>query len=252
MRAEKALLRVIDAAYDLEQSAPGSWLTNVLEGSRGFLDQGLGCYAWTIVQSGNRRALGDVATVDFGPEQVAAIDGFHREASPSLWRASYGDVPTAPIILASGLFGGVDAFRRARVVKKWMHRNRMPDCVGLRIQVDATCLVFGAVVREIGCAPEAVVRYGGRFLDVLAPAFRMHHALRSTVPPRVEAVLTPDGRLVDAEGAAKGRTAREVLASAVRADDKRRRDAKRAPDAALQLFEGLVAGRWTLRPSLRT
>jgi DNA-binding CsgD family transcriptional regulator len=54
--------------------------------------------------------------------------------------------------------------------------------------------------------------------------------------------------VVHAEGRARPRSAQDKLADAVRTHDRLRTDAsrRRDPDAALRLFEGLLAGRWTL------
>jgi DNA-binding CsgD family transcriptional regulator len=64
---------------------------------------------------------------------------------------------------------------------------------------------------------------------------------------KAEAVIRPDGRVEHAEGPAQGEGALEALSNGARALDRargslRRRDA----DEALRIWEGLLAGRWSL------
>jgi DNA-binding CsgD family transcriptional regulator len=62
-----------------------------------------------------------------------------------------------------------------------------------------------------------------------------------------EAVLSPDGRTVHAEGCAKDTDAREALRDAARRIDWARTRAGRSePERALELWQGLVSGRWSL------
>lgn len=64
---------------------------------------------------------------------------------------------------------------------------------------------------------------------------------------QVEAILTPDGRIEHACDPAKSVNARERLRVAVRQVDRARTAAYRQDsDAALDLWEGLVAGRWSI------
>jgi DNA-binding CsgD family transcriptional regulator len=83
----------------------------------------------------------------------------------------------------------------------------------------------------------------GRIAAHVATAFRLH---RGSQP--VEAVLEPDGRLVDATGPAQEERARDALRAAAIAQDKirsrrgRRIDAESATDA----WRAVVHGRWSL------
>jgi DNA-binding CsgD family transcriptional regulator len=62
-----------------------------------------------------------------------------------------------------------------------------------------------------------------------------------------EAVFTPDGRCVHAEGEARSTTARELLRHHARCIEKARGPLRRRdPEAALSLWKALVAGRWTI------
>src|SRR5258708_29522667 len=60
------------------------------------------------------------------------------------------------------------------------------------------------------------------------------------------AVVTRGGRVEHAEGPAKGKSAREALRDAARRIDRARGKTRADTDEALSLWNGLVAGRWSL------
>ena len=66
-------------------------------------------------------------------------------------------------------------------------------------------------------------------------------------PP--EAILESDGRIADARGAARPREAQEALRFAARSIDRARRrlrPSEEDQDEALELWQGLISGRWSL------
>ena len=70
---------------------------------------------------------------------------------------------------------------------------------------------------------------------------------RQAVELTGEAVLDPAGRVLDAEGPAQARDAREALHDAVRRIDRARTQQERADSArAIELWQGLVDGQWSL------
>jgi DNA-binding NarL/FixJ family response regulator len=67
------------------------------------------------------------------------------------------------------------------------------------------------------------------------------------LPPSLEAILTPNGRVVHAEKPAKVESARTALHRAVQAFDHARGSLRRRhPDEAIAIWRALVAGRWSL------
>jgi DNA-binding NarL/FixJ family response regulator len=74
---------------------------------------------------------------------------------------------------------------------------------------------------------------------------RRHLALAANAP---EALVTPGGKVVDARGdAADDASLRRRIVNAAKSIDRARTRAMRAdPEAALDLWQGLVAGRWSL------
>lgn len=87
----------------------------------------------------------------------------------------------------------------------------------------------------------------------LAPHIATAHRLRQRMcgenldAPGVDAVLRPDGRCLEARGAARSRSALDELREAALRVDRARSAAGRAcPEEALELWQGLISGRWSL------
>jgi Bacterial regulatory proteins, luxR family len=80
----------------------------------------------------------------------------------------------------------------------------------------------------------------------VAAGLRVRRRLRRWAQP-ADAILKPDGKVEHAEGGARSQTARTVLRQAVTALDRARGPVRKsAPDEALAVWRGLVAGRWSL------
>ncbi len=111
----------------------------------------------------------------------------------------------------------------------------------------STLLVSAAVLAGHPLAPRTLHQLT-LFSAHLAAAARLRHAtaLQGGGDPS-EAVLDPVGKVVHAAGAAKAPEARRTLAGAVRRMDRARGALRRTdPDEALQLWQGLVDGTWSL------
>jgi DNA-binding CsgD family transcriptional regulator len=95
------------------------------------------------------------------------------------------------------------------------------------------------------------VRLWSRLAAHVAAGFRIHRLRRQLVAAQGgetrEAILRPDGHLEHAEGAARGERARLALRRSALALERARGPLRRRnADEALALWEGLVAGRWSL------
>lgn len=81
----------------------------------------------------------------------------------------------------------------------------------------------------------------------IGAGLRLQLRLTAEQPLAPDAVLEPDGRFAHAEGEAKSHSAREVLREAARQLDRARGPMRREDgDGALELWRGLVDGRWSL------
>jgi len=137
---------------------------------------------------------------------------------------------------------------RARV----LHDHGFRDALTLNA-TDPTgsgCLIF-VPLPEVGKLPPSVVSQWNRVAAHVAAGFRLHRkiaALSASTPAyEADAVLSPSGSVAHATGAAATPKAREILRNAVRAVDRARGPLRaRCPEEAVEVWRGLVSGRWSL------
>jgi DNA-binding CsgD family transcriptional regulator len=107
--------------------------------------------------------------------------------------------------------------------------------------------VFSTVNARRAMVDDAARRMWQRVAIHLAAGRRLLGRPSSAEAPDVEAVLDPGGSLTHAVGNATQPGARDVLRSAVKSmDQARTRSGRRDPLQALDLWRGLLAGRWSL------
>lgn len=107
--------------------------------------------------------------------------------------------------------------------------------------------VFSNVNATRAVVDDAAKRMWQRVALHLGAGRRLLGRLPSADAPDVEAVLDPGGSLAHAAGSATPSSARDSLRSAVKCmDQARTRSGRRDPSHALDLWRGLLAGRWTL------
>lgn len=117
---------------------------------------------------------------------------------------------------------------------------------------DGTCLVFSAILPEAARLTPSFKGHWTRMAVHLAAAWRLRRSLQQAPATREtqdgEAVIDPkSGRVAHAVGAAQPLDAREALQRAVCAIDRARiRTVRDDPLGAVELWSGLVAGRWSM------
>lgn len=120
------------------------------------------------------------------------------------------------------------------------------DMAGLR----CLCISgFGCIITGTAPGPVPLERSATHRMDRVAAHIAAGLRLRRAIglPNDGEAVLGMDGRVHHATGAATDGDARERLRSAVRALDRARGPLRRRDELeALNLWQGLVSGKWTL------
>jgi DNA-binding CsgD family transcriptional regulator len=115
------------------------------------------------------------------------------------------------------------------------------------------CLLV-APRRHAGPVPLHEVRRWSYVATHLATSFRIRRQLEGWSPgsrldeiPRVEAILDSNGRLTHALEPAKARPARTALGRAVKALDRARGPLRRQnPEEAIEIWQAMVSGRWSL------
>jgi DNA-binding NarL/FixJ family response regulator len=242
IRALRAI-DTVESAYRLD-GTEAEWLDGVLAAARPDIESGCGVYAFTGNETlPNLQASPVFAAIELDPAYASRLAEVNRKAPPA-----------------------VEALLRPRLV----------TCGGLEQTLGATSPIvesFRAVMKPIGVTDGfslfARDAQGGnitlsapsrRFVS-LAPRVRgiwrrvgLHVAslrLRRKLAERAvvrDALLDPSGKMHDASQVlAADRSAQAVLVRAVAAMEKARSGGVRgSPERALALWQGLVAGEWSL------
>jgi DNA-binding NarL/FixJ family response regulator len=232
---------LVEAAYALEHDLSG-WTGRVLEAASPLLDLGDGLVACHFARSGAAYALEGVASrglAGLSDRGVSRILGGTSVDAALLFRAgvdfaSLSEAMTGREALAEGV---VRAASRGRFADGWG---------GIAHTGDGRALVLGTGLRERRRPAEATRQRWSRAASHLGAGLRLMHALASGAGAD-EAVLDPSGCLQHALPAAQSACARESLRRAVRSRDRARTRAGRADeDVALDSWEALISGRWSL------
>jgi DNA-binding CsgD family transcriptional regulator len=148
--------------------------------------------------------------------------------------------------------GFAEAFGRALPAPPPDARRRVAYVEGLAVTAadpSGHVVLIGAnrdTVARSPPEPELVQRWS-RVAAHLGAAHRLRRRLRGQPPlDGAEAVISPAGKVLHAEGAALAGDARELLRTAALAVDRARTAQVRETDEALSLWRALHAARWTL------
>ncbi len=238
------LLTIVEAAYALDVTDQ-AWLRGLTDAIGPFIERGMGAYGATLDASDpGRLRLGPIYPFRGQEDMVQAIERAHREAG-----AARGEV-----LYRSG--AAINGVIQSAGDAEWEDISKAgPSGVG---DCSAVCALDPAGRGYVVIAPSAerqryaprVKRVWSRVTAHVVAMQRLRNGL-PTLTPRAreegEAVLTPGGKLEHAEGAAKDVSARILLREAAIARERARgRLRKREPDEAVEAWQALVAGRWSI------
>lgn len=256
--AVKDPIRIVEAAYSSDTTCEQAWLERVAEAVLQNLPDGCAAIAYGY-EIQRRDAVPWIA-----PRATAEIN-----APPGLAAAFLNQGPQHPLIqkatltyhrttgMQSGLAFMDSIPQFAQVGQNQFYRealrfNGWEDIVTLTA-ADPT--PFGCVVAmptKSSKAFHAATRlHWQRLAAHIAAGFRLNRKLfesGSRDPTAgADAVLESSGEVAHATGDATPRSSRQALREAVLATDRARGSLRRrAPEEALEVWRGLVAGRWTL------
>lgn len=247
MRPPRDPIGLVEAAYDLDGD-DDAWLRRLVSCAAPDLGDGLGVAGFYFDASdpGALRWTEPQVAGASGPMR-AAIELANRSLPPELVATLYGSSP--PLCSGSGLTGlgaGFEDFPPAKAVG---HPHGAHDLLALKVlDPDGRGLLIVAPRRGVTSVGARSARDWARVGAHLAAANRLRRTLAGASPLEgAEAVLDDTGRCLDAESSASTRPAREALRSAVLAMEGARGGLRETdPSAAVELWRGLVAGRWTL------
>lgn len=234
---------VVEAGYRLEVGE-AEWFDGVLERLAPELSCGLGMMAITYSFEGERLKLGRLVGRECPQQLVDLTRMIYENAPPDVTRA---------IRSSAGELRAYSEFARGVAP----HEGE-----GIRDMMKAFGLADGRLVAypdgdggwiAFAAPGELPIRTFPRQRSIwrrvcahVATAWRLRQRIGSAKDV-VEAVMSPAGRVLSASGEAASRASRERLAQAVDALGRARGELRtRDPIAAMDLWKGLVSGRWSL------
>lgn len=241
---DRQALAVVEAAYRIEDRVE-TWLDGVLQATRSLLDEGEGVGVYTyrlrkngqIVRTSALRSTFDTFEPQFVTEGIATAEQTPSALVPQMFLAD------PPIVTLSSLWPSMPHadFPTFRPLES-MAGHGFRDYVAVRgCDPTGVGLMVGAMSTRPRSLGHAEVERWRLLRAHLLAGLRLRHALEA------EAVLEPDGRVVHAEGEARGCRALDALRDRARQIDRARAaPGRKDPAAALQSWEGLVTGRWSL------
>jgi DNA-binding CsgD family transcriptional regulator len=239
-------ISIVESAYDCE-SETRLWWGRLLEHVTPRLDRGLGVTLSTYAP-------------DMRPEDVTFAGAY---ATPGLVEAATAMVTAYPEIFHRALRGGRPhdtpsaamglTVREARLwppYVEYMHPLGVREIVGVIARDPSGHAIFFSAPSPNLRRPTPRERLvWSRIAAHISAGARLRRALPvlpGDVADGADAVLTPAGAIEHAEVQVQGRGARESLRRAARAIDRARSRARSNDEEALELWEGLVSGRWSL------
>jgi DNA-binding CsgD family transcriptional regulator len=241
-------IRIVETAYDVVDDDE-HWLGSIATAVRSGLDCGLGVVAYFYDASATRLKLFGYVRAGASELEIEIARRIHAHPawrSSALLRETYrsstaltyssemGDERWQDLLAGTGRGGDNGPFRvRIFHVGDPSHRG----------------CVIGAPDVRAAASPLTHKASWARVAAHLAASLRLRRRLaeHEGSSPLEEAILSPSGTLLHAEGPAKTRSARDGLRDATLAIEKARGRLRRAdPDAALNLWRGLLDGRWSL------
>jgi DNA-binding NarL/FixJ family response regulator len=234
---------VVESAYRLD-GTEAEWLDRVLACAQPDLDTGLGVYAFT--------SAGDAPNIQSSPVFVQHdLDGGFAQLLADLDRKGAGpayDRLRARLISC----GGLEQFFGAQsdvvvTYRSLMKPQSIDDGFFILAQDDeGTIINLAAPSRRTVTPPPRVRGIWAKVGLHLAAALRLRRRLAHDSVR--DALFEPSGKMQDAGRSVKDDpTARGVLSRAVRAmEHARSASIRAAPERALELWQGLVAGEWSL------
>jgi DNA-binding NarL/FixJ family response regulator len=238
---------LIESGYSLDGDLR-SWLDGVIDVAAPLLDAGPGVAACVYRLSMRDVEFDPLATRSEDPRFEPLVRAVMSTAGVEGMRKLFAG-PALAGTMSRKVFTTHPDERRKLLEQSG---GRMQDLFGLIAPTGTGHGVFiSAALREPRWPTHAeVVRYS-RVAAHLGAGLRLRLALAQRSDPNddplTEAVLDPSARIHDAQGVAQGERARETLREAVRLRERARTTGTRSrADEALTLWEGLVAGRWSL------
>ena len=242
---------LIETAYRLDGGL-GEWKEEILEVAYQDLDVGLGTAIWEIsVGEDGRPHTGGIVSKGRAKEPMAELI---RQTT-----AAFGDPDIQRHFRSDLVFGTAsermadyyDDFTEDPTYQRYAHPYGVYDFRGILItDPSGTALALGAVLGEVDSTSVEQRERWARLGAHIAAGYRLQRSQLESSPEAedVDAILTPTGELEAATSQeAKHPEMREALKRRVRSIDHARGELRHTePDEAVELWKGLLAGRYSL------
>jgi DNA-binding CsgD family transcriptional regulator len=237
--SQRDWIGLLEAAYDLSGDAD-AWVARLLAAAAPVLDGGHGVGAQVfrlrpigvVIERAAYLGSGELEALPTATVEAAGLDAQDLVYRSGIAAATMSEVVWSQLPEEGETFFAATGGRFRDALGIIAHTG---TGVGLGLNTPLeTARVMTGVERRRWTQVAAHVGAG----------LRLHRSLDAAEP---DAVLDPSGRVLDARVGAQGRDARERLRDAVRRVEMARGAARRRdPDEAMDLWEGLVGGCWSL------
>jgi DNA-binding CsgD family transcriptional regulator len=243
VRINGGLVEIVERAYDVALTTPG-WLAGIREAAGRAFGEHIATQAYTFsVTAQGSFHLHDISSDSTWEELLRRA---HSATDPEIIRRLY-------------LRGPINSVRAAASDRKddpgyqEVLRTEVREVTGVSgIDPSGAGCTVAFLRRDTGTLPRSTRLALERISAHLASARRLRSSLDTTRPAedlmeKAEAVVTPDGAVVHAQGVAREAPAQSALRQAARRIDKARcREGQDPGEDPLALWRGLVEGRWSL------
>jgi DNA-binding NarL/FixJ family response regulator len=235
---------VVDSAYRLD-GTEAEWLAALLAHARPDLDSGCGVYAFTGNESVPNLSASPVFVAhDLHAGFAERLEALNRDTPSAIY-----DLLRTRLVTCGGLERTLGA--GSPIVQHFralMEPTGVTDGFSMFAQdAEGGSVTMSAPARSVVDPAPRVRGIWARVGLHIAAALRLRRRLAAGATVH-DALLDPSGKIADASGEVRDdRAAKAALTRAVQAMDRARSDDMRAsPERALDLWEGLVAGEWSL------
>ncbi|HEV3191123.1 MAG TPA: helix-turn-helix transcriptional regulator [Polyangiaceae bacterium] len=240
-------ISIVEAAYDCESDVP-AWLAGLLENVAPKLDDGFGIGV-SMYEPGVAPDRMRTASRHLDKRLYDAFMGMCLEYPDAFHLANSEPASIGTVTKTLG-FTQAQARSWAPYVK-YMHPFGVRDVTGvLARDPSGHAIVFNSPMSDLRRPTRPERSAWSRITAHISAGARLRRAIEKLSGDNLancpDAVLSPSGSVVHAEPNAQGSDQREALRFAAKAIDRARSKARSNEDEALDLWQGLVAGRWSL------
>ena len=237
----RTAIEVVESAYRLDRD-DHEWLAHIANAAAPELDRGAGVIAYVA----NAQTMVSREAAGVGVAQD--LDTAMRQLNDSAPAEVLADLRAAP----RGFYSIHREYRGYRFLIDYWAAELTPrgiaDAIGVCSPAGPETVMMFAPCRQVENVPPRVKAMWSQIGIHIAAGYRLRRWLRSSDVERLaEAIVGVDGDVKHAIGGAEALGARSALRDAVRAIERARGPLRgEDPAAALDLWAGLVQGRWSL------